>query len=545
MAARSEPLSGAAALRRSGLAIATGTLASRVTGFIRTAVIAVALGYAVGDPYNAANTIPNILYDLLLGGVLSAVVVPLLVEAGHRDDDGGERYAQRLLSLVVLSLAVVSILGVVFAPQVVGLYANSLHPAQYDLAVNFGRFFLPQVVFYGAGAVIGAILNTRDRFAAPMWAPVLNNLIVIATGGLFFAVVAGQPRPGDIHGTALWVLGIGTTAGIVAQTLILLPALRRAGVRLRLRLGFARMGLEGAGRFAGWVFAYVIVNQLGYIVITRLALAAGDAQGSMRVGYSAYSYAYVLFSLPYALVAVTVVTATFPAMSRSGAEGALPSVRLALDRGISLAGVVLLPASAALIAFGPLITTVVIGHGHISVEQARISGAVLAAFGVGLVPFAAFQMQFRAWLAIRDSRTPALINVVATTVNVLADLILYVLLPADEKVVGLAAGFSISYVVALLLSTTRLHERLGDLPEGPRVLRTHMRLLIATLAGVVPAYAVDRGLSAAGGVRPLMAFVTLVVSSLVGGAVFLLVARRLRISELGSVLAIARRRTTA
>lgn len=542
--AAGRPLSGSAALRRSGLAIATGTLASRVTGFLRTAVIGVTLGFPVGDPYNTANTIPNILYDLLLGGILSAVVIPLLVDAARRDDDGGEAYAQRLLSLTVLVLAVVSVLAVVFAPQIVGLYAGSLQPAGQRLAVDLGRFFLPQVLFYGAGAVMGAILNTRDRFGAPMWAPVLNNLIVIATGALFYAVESGSATPGHVHGTALLVLGVGTTAGIVAQTLVLLPSLRRAGIRLRPRLDLKGMGLRRAGGFAGWTFGYVLVNQLGYVVVTRLANLAGHSPGSHHVGYSAYTYAYVLFSLPYALVAVTVVTALFPAMTRSGGSGELAALRLTLDRGVSLAGVVLVPASAALLAFGPLITTLVLDYARIDLQQARITGAVLGTFAVGLVPFAAFQMQFRAWLALRNARTPTLINLAATAINVVADLLLYLVLPGDEKVIGLAAGFSLSYVVALGLSTRALNDRLPWLPLGPRVLRTHVRLLVATLAAVVPAYAVDRVLTSLGGVHWPMAALTLAVSSAVGLVIFVAVARRMRISELGSMLEVVRRRAS-
>jgi putative peptidoglycan lipid II flippase len=536
------PLSGSAALRRSGLAIAAGTLASRVTGFLRTAVIGVALGYTIGDPYNTANTIPNILYDLLLGGVLSAVVVPLLVEAARRDDDGGEAYAQRLLTLVVLVLGAISAIAVIFAPALVGLYAGSLHPQARALAIDFGRFFLPQILFYGAGAVIGAVLNTRDRFAAPMWAPVINNVIVIVTGAVFYAMIGAHPQAGTVHGTTLWVLGLGTTAGIVGQTLVLLPALRRAGVHWRPRWDFRGMGLRRAGGFAGWTFAYVIVNQLGYVVVTRLAGAAGTDHGSEHVGYSAYTYAYVLFSLPYALVAVTVVTAAFPAMTRSAASGELGSVRLSLDRGVSLAGVLLVPATAALIAFGPLITTVVLAHGHITVGQALITGAVLAAFAVGLVPFAAFQMQFRAWLALRDARTPALINLAATALNVLADIVLYLALPARDKVIGLAVGFSLSYVVALAMSTRGLHDRLPWLARGPRVLRTYIRLGLATVIAVVPSYALDRALLAVGGHGFAMTLLTLVVAAVAGLVIFVLIARLLRISELDSALQVLRRR---
>lgn len=540
-----QPLSGSAALRRSGLAIAGGTVASRLTGFVRTAVVGVAIGYAVGESYNAANTIPNILYDLLLGGILSAVVIPLLTHAARRDADGGTDYAERLISLVVIVLAVVSVVAVLLAPVLISLYAGPLHPPARHLAVSFARFFLPQVLFYGAGAVIGAVLNTRDRFAAPMWAPVLNNLIVIASGALFLAMTHGRVTPGDVHGASLLVLAVGTTAGIIAQTVVLLPSLRRAGVPLRLRLNFRGMGLRSAGGFAGWTLVYVLVNQLGYLVVTRLAIAAGKSVGAHEVGYSAYSYAYVLFSMPFAVVAVTVITALFPAMSRSGDAGDYAEVRRVLDRGITVSGVLLVPATGALLAFGPLIASVVFGHGRIDLLQARLTGAALGAFAVGLVPFAAFQMQFRAWLSLRDARTPALINLVATLVNVVADLILYVALPADHRVIGLAAGFSLSYFVALAISSHRLQRRLGAAARHGLVLRTHVRLIIASIVGTVPAYFVSRAITGALGDRPAAALLATAVAVTVGFPIFLLVARRLRVAELRDLTGLVRRRSRA
>src|SRR5438067_4202969 len=214
--------------------MATGTLASRLTGFLRTVVIAAALGSSLGDPYNVANTIPNILYDLLLGGVLSSVVVPLLVQAARDDGDDGEAYAQRLLGIVVVALAVTSIAGVLLAPQIVHLYGSRLSGSGRDLATTFTRYFLPQVLFYGVGAVFTAILNTRGSLVVPMWAPVLNNVVVIATGGLFLAITRSAPHPDQVSNGQTLVLAIGTTAGIVAQTIALAPALRTVGFRLRL-----------------------------------------------------------------------------------------------------------------------------------------------------------------------------------------------------------------------------------------------------------------------------------------------------------------------
>ena len=529
-----EPSTDQERLARSGVTMAIGTAASRGTGFLRTVVIAAAMGLTVGDSYNVANTIPNIIYDLLLGGVLTSVVVPLLVRAERDGQEEGEAYAQRLLTIVVATLTIVSVVGVAIAPQLIRLYTgHKLHPDGFQLATTFARFFLPQVLFYGVGAVYGAILNTRGSFAAPMWAPVLNNLVVIAAGGLFLAMVTGTPHPGTLSHAQELVLELGTTGGVVLQTVALIPALRRVGFRHRLRFDWRSAGLGSAGRFAGWIVVYVLTNQLGYLVIVKLAIAAGHAMGPNGSGFSPYTYAFILFSLPYAVIAVTVVTALFPRMSRSAAEGDLPGVSTNLATGLTTSAVLLVPATVALVALGPLIGTVVFDHGHIGLSGARLIGGTLAGFGIGLVPFSAFQIQLRAFLATHDSKTPALINIVITAVNVAADVLLYVVLPARDKVVGLALGFSISYVVGAIVQGVALRRRLGEFDRP--VARTHIRLAVAGAAAAAPTYAAARLLTAGLGFGVEASLAAVIVAALTGGAVFLGLANRMRIDELGQI----------
>jgi len=529
--------SGGERLARSGVVMAIGTAASRGTGFLRTVVIAAAMGLAVGDSYNVANTIPNIIYDLLLGGVLTSVVVPLLVKAARDDGDGGEAYAQRLVTIVIATLSVVSVIGVALAPQLIRLYTgHRLSPDQFDLATTFARFFLPQVLFYGVGAVYGAILNTRGSFAAPMWAPVLNNLVVIAAGGLFFAMTIGHPHPGDLSHTERLVLAVGTTLGVVLQTIALLPALRRVRFRHRFRFDWRNAGLRSAGAFAGWIVGYVVTNQLGYLVIVKLALASGNASHSS--GFSPYTYAFILFSLPYAVIAVSVVTAVFPRMSRSAVDGDLAGVGSTLATGLTTSAVVLVPASVALVALGPLIGTVVFAHGNIGLSGARLIGGTLAGFGIGLVPFSAFQIQLRAFLAMHDSRTPALVNLGITALNVAFDIALYLALPARDKVVGLAIGFSISYVVGAVIQAVILRRRLGEFDRP--VLRTYVRLSGAAAVAAVPTYVIARLLTAGLGLGVQAAFAAAVVAALAGGATFLGLANRMHIDELGEIRRLVR-----
>jgi putative peptidoglycan lipid II flippase len=515
--------------------MALGTVASRATGFLRTAVLVAALG--VKGPalaFNLANTAPNIVYELLLGGILTSVVVPLLVRAAKTDGDQGEAYAQRLLTLTVLVLGAASVLLVVFAPLVVDLYADAdTSPETRDLAVVFARYFLPQVMFYGAGAVMGAYLNTRGRFGPPMWAPVLNNLVVIATGLVFLLVSdPGELTSASITPGQVTVLGVGVTLGIVAQTAALLPALRATGLRLRPRFDFRGTGLGAAARLARWTFVYVVLNQLSYLVVVRLATGA-EAQAPGR-GYSSYVYGFLLWQLPHAVVAVSLITALLPGMSRSAADGRLIALRQQLDRGLRLTVVVLVPAAVAYVVLGRSIATVLFAHGQTTVAQARFIGVLLGVFAVGLVAFSSYQLQLRAFYALQDTRTPALINLWVNATLVVVDVVLYLLLPEDLRVVGLAAGQAASFVAGLAVCTRVLSRRLGGPGDG-RVRRTAVRCLVAAALPAVAAGLVGRGVAEVLGIGPGAALVTVVVA---GGALavgYLVLVRRMRVPEVDEV----------
>src|SRR3712207_5134 len=242
--------------------MAVAALVSRITGLLRTMVLAAALGVGlVNDAYNTANTLPNIVYELLLGGVLTSVVVPLLVHAQERDRDGGTAYAQRLATLATAGLVVVTAVAVLAAPLLTSLYGIPGDPEQVRLANWLARILLIEIVFYGLGALAQAILNSRGVFGPPAWAPVLNNVVVIVTGGLFIAASApGDLTPATITPGQVWLLGVGTTLGIAVQALVLLPLLRRAGVPLRPRWGLKDTGLREAGTLSLWVVGYVAVR---------------------------------------------------------------------------------------------------------------------------------------------------------------------------------------------------------------------------------------------------------------------------------------------
>ena len=392
--------------------------------------ITAAIGtHYVGDAYNVANTTPNIIYDLLLGGILTSVVVPVLVRANKEDPDGGDNFASSLLTLVAIGLTIFTVLGMIIAPLIARLYIAE--SAEVSLASTFMRWFLPQIVFYGIGATIGAILNIRGRFAAPVLAPVLNNLVVIAMAVTF--IFLPGPRPPTLHGitqTQITLLGAGTTLGVIVMTVALFPSLRASGFRYRPRLDLRHPGLRQATRLASWVLVYVAASQVSYFVVTRLATGT--------VSFTTYSNAYQLFQLPYAIIAVSLITALLPRMSSHAADLRLDLVREDLSLGLRMSAVILVPAALTLFALARPLAIMVFAHGATSVSDASRIGATLAAFAIALVPFSAFQLQLRAFYSMADSRTPAFLMCAVSVVNIAAALVLANVLPDRERAVALA-----------------------------------------------------------------------------------------------------------
>ncbi|MFG2246128.1 murein biosynthesis integral membrane protein MurJ [Spirillospora sp. NPDC048823] len=527
---------------RSGAIMAVGTLASRVTGFLRTAVIVAALGTGLlANAYNTANTVPNQIYDLLLGGILVSVIVPLLVRAKQRDRAYGERYEQRVFTLAVIGLGVLTVVAVLCAPLFIDVLAGSFTGDQRAVAVLFARFFLPQLFFYGVGAFAGAILNTRGSFGAPMWAPVLNNLVVIGVGGAFLAITAGAVDPSGISDGQMLLLSIGTTGGIVLQTIALWPSLRRVGFRWRPRLDFQRGELGEVGRMAGWTLVYVMATQASLAVVTALSNRAGnlavDEGIGQGYGYTPYFNAYQLFQLPYAIVGVSVITALLPRMSRFAAEGKTADVRAAFSSGLRLSSVIIMPAAALMLVLGPEITTVLFAHGNTSAEDALVIARVMQMFAIALVPFSTYQLMLRVFYAHGDTKTPALVGIVVVTTNIIMAFTAYSVLGVKWIVVGIAGGFAITNVVGAITCWLVLRRKLGGI-DGRRIVGGHLKLLVAIWPLVGFAYAAQRVADAVGDTTTMLpALVTLVVGSAGGGLLYLLFARLMRVDEVQTAIA--------
>jgi putative peptidoglycan lipid II flippase len=448
-------------LRAAGT-MAVATLVSRVTGLVRTMVLAAALGVGlVNDAYTTVNTLPNIVYELLLGGVLTSVVVPLLVHAQERDRDGGAAYAQRLATLAIAGLVAVTGLAIVIAPLLTSLYGITDDPDQVRLATWLARILLIEIIFYGIGALAQAILNSRDVFGPPAWAPVLNNVVVIATGLLFIAASGpGDVEPATITAGQVWLLGGGTTLGIVVQAVVLLPLLKKAGIPLRPRWGLRDTGLREAGTLGLWVVGYVAVSQLGVVVATRIANAAGREGG---LGSSAFQFVSLLFQMPYGIIGVALLTALVPRMSRAASRHDTPGVVSDLSLGTRLSALGLLPITAALCVLGPALGTVAFARGNTSTAQAEAMGTALAIGAFGLLPMAVTLLQLRVFYAMKDAKTPTLIQVGMVAVRVPLLLLVPAVVEPRHVVAGLMLVTSITYVAGWVIGDLVLRGKLGGL----------------------------------------------------------------------------------
>ena len=527
-------------LIRSSAGMAVGTLVSRGTGFLRTLVLVYAVGIgALGNAYNNANTLPNTVYYLMLGGIFTSVVVPLLVRAARRDPDRGEAYAQRVFTLGALALLAVTVLATLLAGPLVHLYAPSINgppgshlAAEHNLMVVWAYWFIPQIFFYGMSSLIGAILNTRGRFAAPMWAPVVNNLVVIAVGALYFVTVGVNKEPWTISPAGVQLLGIGTTLGVIAQTVALYPSLRAAGFRWRPTLGFRPGEVSEMGRMAGWMSVYVITQWAGNLVVQILANAASAGVN----GYSAYSIAWQLFQLPYAIVGISVITALLPRMSEHASARRYSLVRDDFSIGVRLASVIVVPAAIYLGVLGGPLAEVLFSYGSTSAAHARYVGEVFGLFALGLVPYMLTQLQLRVFYSFQDSKTAAFVGFIIMVFGIAAALTAKSMLPAAQVVAGLAVAYGLANLVGTIAGWALLLRRVGSL-DGWAIARSLTRMHLATVPGVIFALAVMAG--AAHVLHDPSPAYGLVVTVVGGGgaiALYALCSRSLRVAEFGFLM---------
>ena len=479
--------------RASGI-MALGTIISRITGFIRGILIVAVLGTALlADTYNVANTMPNILYNLLVGGALTAIFIPQLVRSFDHED-GGDGFASRLITTISIILFALVALGMFFAPVLVRLYAPEFFTPGFEIekeiAIAFTRYCLPQIFFLGLFTMLGQVANARGSFAPLMWAPIANNIVGII---LFASFLVFSPAitVENISSFQVQILGWGTTLSVVVQALVLLPVIRKLGIKLAPQWGLA--GLGKSFGLAGWTLIYVLISQLGYLVTVNVATSAAvrSAQDGITrgVGYTPYTYAYFVMLLPYSIVTLSIITAILPHISRLALEKKSDEVREQLIKAIKLVGVITIPSAVAFLLFGPLITSVIfIG---IPLEDSQYIGYVLSALSFGLVAFSINLILIRGFNAFEDTKTQVIsiliINIVAVALSYLSLFILR----NQWVTIGLGLAFSVSYLVGLLVTLSLLKKHTGVISLkdfGGQ----HLRLFGAAFAVMLPLFALTQ-----------------------------------------------------
>ncbi|MGW2302397.1 murein biosynthesis integral membrane protein MurJ [Streptomyces sp. NPDC001809] len=537
----------ASGLLKSSAVMAAGTLVSRLTGFVRSLVITGALGAALlGDTFTIAYTLPTMIYILTVGGGLNSVFVPQLVRSMKNDEDGGEAYANRLLTLVMVALGAIVVLAVFAAPLLIRLMSNTIadDAAANSVAVTFARYCLPTIFFMGVHVVMGQILNARGKFGAMMWTPVLNNIVMIVTFGLFIWVygTSAESHMGvqTIPDDGIRLLGIGTLLGLVVQALAMIPYLRETGFRFRPRFDWKGHGLGKTVKLAKWTVLFVLANQAGVLVVTQLATAAGEASGKNGAGFLAYSNAQLIWGMPQAIITVSVMAALLPRISRAAHDNDPGAVRDDISQGLRNSAVAIVPVSFAFLALGvPMCTLLYASSG---VEAAQGMGFILMAFGLGLIPYSVQYVVLRGFYAYEDTRTPFYNTVIVAAVNAAASAICYVVLPAQWAVVGMAASYGLAYAVGVGIAWRRLRKRLGGDLDGTHVMRTYARLCMASVPAAIVAGAVGFGLLKLLGEGALGSLVALVVGGAVLLGVFFVAAKRMRIAELNTLVGMVRGR---
>ncbi|MGH9300808.1 MAG: murein biosynthesis integral membrane protein MurJ [Acidimicrobiales bacterium] len=514
------PVNESSATTRASLGMALGTLASRLSGFAKLAVLAYALGYGpLSDSYNLANNTPNIIYDLILGGILAATLIPVFVDRlATRDPVQAGEDISAVIGVAGAVLIVATVVFALAAGPIVGLYTLGNHsaaaPAERHAATTLLRLFAPQLAFYGFISLITAVLNAHRRFVVPMFAPVINNLVVI--GVLVEFIHLTHHRPGltslntSTHLSLL--LGLGTTAGVVLQGLILVPSLIRAGAGISWRWDPSNEAVRTIVRLSGWTLGFVVTNQVALFIV--LALADRHAGG-----VTAYNYAYTFFQLPFGIIAVSIMSAIQPGLARAWALGDRPGFRIELARGLRRTNALIIPAATGYLVLAGSIVTLILHFGTNRSSGVHTTAVTLAFFALGLPGFCAYLLFVRAYQAMQNTRAAFWLYLLENGLNVVLAFVLFGVMGTP----GLALALSLSYTAGALVAGASLSwRRVGIAGTGTMTVLGRVLFASACMGGAVAAVAAVGGALGMNHGAALVA--KLAISAFVGVSVLVVVA---------------------
>jgi len=530
--------------------MAAGTVVSRLTGFLRSVLIVAAIGKSLNaDLFTQANTIPNSLYILVAGGVFNVVLVPQLIRAMKNDADGGEAYSNRVFTLGVVVLAGATAVLLIAVPLLARLAfpSNLFDPefaAQRESAYDLMRWCLPQVFFYGAFVLVGQMLNARQRFGPMMWAPIVNNLVACAVLGVYMVAYGTSDAANGFTTNQEVLLGLGSTIGIAIQAAVLLPYLRAAGIRLRLRFDLRGVGLGHTLRLGLWTLLFVITNQVAYFVVSRIAVSSTtDAaqSGGNPAGATVYQNAFLITQVPHAIITVSLVTATMPLLSQLAADGERDRVRSELASTLRMALTVIVPVAVALACLAQPLATMLFSHGAL-VGGTEVIGRTMAAFAPGLVLFTVHYCMLRGFYADENTRTPFFVQLALSATNIVAALAFTATAPPSWIAALLALAYGLAYLVGVVASATALSRRVGPIFDSAMAgFAVRLCLAVGLTAGVMlsAVWSLDEA-----GVSGDTAASALVVGAVAGGVgitFYLIAARFVGLREVRSLLGALRR----
>jgi len=519
--------------------MAVGSLVSRLIGFVRNMLIGMTLGNVIGNAYTSAQLLPSQIYELLLGGILSSVLIPLLVRRRKADADGGVAYTRKLLTFAMVCLGAATVLVVLAAPLVTALQSGNSDGDYNGLVTSLAYLMLPIIFFTGLSALIGAVLNVNGHFAAPMWAPILNNLVVIAACGIF-VVSFGTARgldPGDVSTGRILLIGGGTLLGMVVQAVGLLPALRRVGFSWKWHWDPRGLGLREVGQLAGWMLLYVAANQVAVTVVANLLNRTGRDDAGLLV----FNNVYLLTMMAHGIIGVSVMTALLPRMSAAAADGRFADVSADLTRGIRLTATALAPIAVVYGVLGTPIAVTLFQGGAYTHDMSVATGEVLVVAAFAVLPLSVSYLCTYAFYALKGNRTVALINVPVVALRVGGYVLLFAVLSGSLAAAGMTAANAISYVVSALVSLAVLRRRIGRLNLGSVAVALLKVAAAAAIAGVLGWLAVRL---LPGGATPgrAEALLHLVVGGAVIMVAYLAAATVLRVREVSQVVGTVRRK---
>lgn len=521
-------------LARGAFIITVATAVSRVTGFVRVIAIAAAMGATVlANTYQTANTAPNLIFELVAAGVLTSVFVPTFVDyfsRGAREE--GWRAANAMTSVALVALVVLGVALVFAAPLITRLLLHEVAAAEREAAIRTGTqlliLFAPQVIFYGAGMIMTGALHAERRFLMPAVAPIFNNIIVIGVY-LTYTVTRTQSPPSvtTITGGEVLLLGAGTTAGVIAMTVCLIPSLRRIGWRFRFRFEPKHPAVLKGARLGLWALGYAGGYQAGLLVVLFFA-------NRVEGGVAGYQWAYTFFYLPHALIGVPLFNVLFTAMSEHAARGDSASIARRLRDGLRMLGFLLLPISAGLFVLAEPLARFTLRYGVMDERGAMLVGGIIKAFAIGLPAYSLFLVVTRGFYALGDARTPTLWNLGTVLITSISGAALFLEASGGDWVPGLAAGHSIGFLIGATFLTRALFRRLGESLERSTVVSLGRSAATALVAGIVM-FLFLRSWAPAGRADSFLAFAVAVI---LGSGAYLAAAAWARAPELASIKAL-------